>query len=306
MKTIDIYKEIFDHFPEANSLENLVPGMTYKTMRAKEMFTHLKFNRGTECGYVPSIVSKLVAKIISGDYKPEIGCALINKLGVVLLSNNNVESTIETKIWTLFRVTCDDRLNIPNGLELNSILSDINAYKTDWNNDAIFQTALRFNIPLAVGVQTLLAKMMACPELNITSKNLTTNQIMTLADEFNVKTHSKKRSLNDYNNEKMTDHIKTEKCYQNLYFMCEVITVLEYQKCTVDTSKVFENLLWVMRKYSNKFSKESFLINLKKHSFKVSEIKIGEIRQKIQNFGNSDLNVDDSMPVTEKFSKRKK
>jgi hypothetical protein len=110
--------------------------------------------------------------------------------------------------------------------------------------------------------------------------------MVTIADFDNERTHSSKKSFNDFLNEKILANAQTPKFEDDLKFVCNILNALIDTKCVIDKSKVIEQMLRIMRtnwvNYS--FNKEIFLIRLNKYGFKSSSL-VFDIRAEIFNLG---------------------
>lgn len=278
-----MYKEVYDLFKEVNSLVNLDPTGIYKTKNF-DMFIHLMFNRGTKCGYDEVRVKALVKMYYSGEFYPELAIIDVNRNGINLEGNCRIEACRRVETYILFHICFDSRLNIENGLELVNHMQVVNSYKPAWRNGQQFETAILAKTPLAILLDELQAMMMANKKFKITTKSLTINQMMVLADIENLNTHSKCKNVGAYNNDKLYRYAKTRKYKKSLIYICEVITALV--NSAIDTSKVIEQLMLIMRTYpEGLFNQEQFLSNVQKNGFKVSQVKNELIYAEIKRMG---------------------
>ncbi len=272
-------KSIYDYYRTVKTKKEfnaLKPNEICKTTNFR-MFKSLFANRGKEKGFDEARVLLLIALMKSERFFPEISVLVINKNGMCIDGMNRIEAHIRTGLPLLFKVVFDDRLNGDHATTITSVAT-INEYDPRWQPKEIGATVRMLKNPLVKQFDNLTADLLSRYEKLSASKDLRDNLLMTLVERNVNKTHSRKRLLPEYYNDKFLAYSQTEEFKEELNFVCRVLSY--FKDTDYEGNRMIEQVLFVMWGNEN-FNKNLFFHNLLKHNFKIKVTKSKYIREKI-------------------------
>lgn len=198
-------------------------------------------NRGRETGIQKKRVRLYVNLILANSFFADASIIIVNYFGEIIDGTHRYLACIELGLPVYFKLTADPRFNVTDKDILLDNIAIFNGSNPMWTGKEQQQSAVISGSPLAIVFEDLQAEIIADPNLGITSKDLTTNQMHTLLIKNVRLLHGKKRDRSDFKDEELTKIASSPMFYDEIKQVCDVIRY--FKVGSIRPSKVLERLM---------------------------------------------------------------
>ena len=255
--------EITTSFPIVDSFDNLEVGRTYTTYNYK-MFKHLKFNRGEKQGFVRARVTKIQKMIERDEFYFDVCHVLVNLKKKAIDGNNRFTALMELGLPVNFEITAQPQFNVDNDSEILNNVSDYNSHNPSWGQKDAYTSALAFDEPAAVAIDSL--KTWIENDHGIENTMFTPSRLIALATRYSAGLAGKAQVRRSYCNSDTANILSSPEFKKELDFILKVLKFVQVNNNTIREWFVIRNLMPMV--WKKELSHRIVLSNMKKRGFK--------------------------------------